>query len=87
MASVTVRNLPDEVHHALRLRAAHHGRSTEAEVRSILARVVLQQSGQEDMPSRIGTFLSQGRVKLTSEEHATFERARGRSPARAAEFD
>jgi len=36
MASVTVRNLPNEVHRALRVRAAHHGRSTEAEIRAIL---------------------------------------------------
>jgi len=33
MATVTVRNLPDEVHRALRVRAAMHGRSTEAEIR------------------------------------------------------
>lgn len=33
MASITVHNLPDEVHRALRARAARHGRSTEAEVR------------------------------------------------------
>lgn len=36
MASVTVRNLPDETHRALRVRAALHGRSTEAEIRAIL---------------------------------------------------
>ncbi|WPL19495.1 Trafficking protein A [Thiorhodovibrio winogradskyi] len=36
MSSVTVRNLPDEVHRALRVRAAHNGRSTEAEIREIL---------------------------------------------------
>ncbi|SEP92672.1 Plasmid stability protein [Ectothiorhodospira magna] len=36
MATVTVRNLPDEVHRAIRVRAAHHGRSTEAEIRAIL---------------------------------------------------
>jgi plasmid stability protein len=36
MANVTVRNLPDEVHRALRVRAAEHGRSTEAEIREIL---------------------------------------------------
>lgn len=40
MPSITVRNLPDEVHRALRVRAAKHGRSTEAEVRGILARAV-----------------------------------------------
>lgn len=33
MAVLTVRNVPDEVHRALRLLAAQHGRSTEAEVR------------------------------------------------------
>jgi plasmid stability protein len=36
MASVTVRNLPDETHRALRVLAATHGRSTEAEIRAIL---------------------------------------------------
>ncbi|WP_215856316.1 FitA-like ribbon-helix-helix domain-containing protein [Acidithiobacillus ferridurans] len=36
MATVTVRNLPAEVHRALRVRAATHGRNTEAEIRDIL---------------------------------------------------
>ncbi len=36
MAVLTVRNVPDEVHRALRVRAATHGRSTEAEIRDIL---------------------------------------------------
>jgi plasmid stability protein len=36
MAVLTVRNLPDAVHRALRMRAADHGRSTEAEIRDIL---------------------------------------------------
>jgi len=36
MPAVTVRNIPDEVHRALRVRAAQHGRSTEAEIRAIL---------------------------------------------------
>ena len=40
MATITVRNLPDEVHRAIRIRAAQHGRSTEAEVRAILAQTV-----------------------------------------------
>ena len=35
MSSVTVRNLPDATHRALKLRAAQHGRSTEAEIRFI----------------------------------------------------
>ena len=40
MASVTVRNLPDETHRALRVRAAMHGLSTEAEIRAILENAV-----------------------------------------------
>lgn len=32
MAMMTIRNLPDDVHRALRMQAAQHGRSTEAEV-------------------------------------------------------
>ena len=40
MSSLTVRNIPEETHRALRLRAARHGRSTEAEVRIILEETV-----------------------------------------------
>jgi plasmid stability protein len=40
MAAVTVRNLPEETHRALKVRAAHNGRSTEAEIRVILEEAV-----------------------------------------------
>jgi plasmid stability protein len=40
MSVVTVRNLPEETHRALKLRAARHGRSTEAEIREILEEAV-----------------------------------------------
>lgn len=40
MAVVTVRNLPEETHRALRVRAANHGCSTEAEIRAILNEAV-----------------------------------------------
>jgi antitoxin FitA len=40
MPAVTIRNLSDETHRALRMRAAHHGRSTEAEIRDILEAAV-----------------------------------------------
>jgi len=36
MSSITIRNLPEETHRALRVRAAIAGRSTEAEVRASL---------------------------------------------------
>ena len=44
MPVLTVRNLPEETHRALRRRAAEHGRSTEAEVRSILEAAVLPET-------------------------------------------
>ena len=34
MAAVTIRNLSDEAHRALKVRAAQHNRSTEAEMRA-----------------------------------------------------
>lgn len=40
MPAVTVRNLPEETHRAIKLRAARHGRSTEAEIREILKEAV-----------------------------------------------
>lgn len=43
MAAITVRNLSDETHRALKARAARHGRSTEAEVRAILDESVASQ--------------------------------------------
>ncbi len=40
MASITIRNLDDEVKRKLRIRAAEHGCSMEAEAREILAEAV-----------------------------------------------
>ena len=40
MPAINVRNLSEATHRALRIRAARHGRSTEAEVRSILDEAV-----------------------------------------------
>lgn len=40
MATLTIRNLPDDVHDALRRRAADHRRSMEAEAREVLALAV-----------------------------------------------
>ncbi len=54
MAAVTVRNLPDETHRALKQRAKLKGTSTEAEIRSILEEAVRP-------PSRVkmGTALAE----------------------------
>lgn len=53
MAAITVRNLPDETHRALKSRARAHGRSTEAEVRAILVAAT-----NDPDRIRVGTLLS-----------------------------
>lgn len=85
MAVVTVRNLPDEVHRAIRIQAAHHGRSTEAEIRSILERAV-KPEGRVKLGSLLAS-IARDAGGLTDEEHALFERARIKSPARAVSFE
>ena len=40
MATLTIRNLPDDVRDRLRVRAAQNGRSMEAEARLVLARAI-----------------------------------------------
>ncbi|MFT7721859.1 MAG: Arc family DNA-binding protein [Roseateles sp.] len=84
MPSVTVRNVPDEVHRAIRVRAAQHGRSIEAEMRDILEAAVRPQGRV-----RLGSLLSEiGRAgRLTEEEFAVFERVRDKAPARAASLE
>jgi antitoxin FitA len=55
MAVVTIRNLPEETHRALRLRAAQHGRSTEAEIRVILEEAV-RPEGRVKIGSALAAF-------------------------------
>lgn len=84
MPSVTVRNVPDEVHRAIRMRAAQHGRSIEAEMRDILESAVKPQGR-----IRIGSMLAEiGRkVNMTEEEFAIFEGVRNETPYRAASLE
>lgn len=58
MAAVTVRNLPDETHRALKLAAASHGKSTEAEIRDILVRA-MQSPERVKIGSRLAAFRQQ----------------------------
>jgi plasmid stability protein len=79
MAVIAVRNLPEETHRALRLRAAQHGRSTEAEIREILEEAVRPET----------------RVKIGSELAAfgrrfggiDLDRTREQAPAEPATFE
>ena len=82
MRAVTIRNVPEEVHRAIRVRAARNGRTLQAEMCDILATAVKPESRV-----RLGDLLAGiGRkVKLTEEEMKVFDR--GHSPARAANFE
>jgi plasmid stability protein len=77
MASVTVRNLPDATHRALKRRAAQHGRSTEAEIRLILEAAVRPGKGLGSALAEIGR--SVGGVALKIE--------RDRTPVSPARFE
>jgi antitoxin FitA len=77
MSILTVRNLPEEVHRALRVRAAQHGRSTEAEVRAILEDAV-KPEGRVKLGSLLADIGRQ--AKLTDEELTVFEQ-RDKTPA------
>ncbi|WP_127476549.1 FitA-like ribbon-helix-helix domain-containing protein [Sulfurivermis fontis] len=83
MAILTVRNLPDEVHRALRLSAAKHGRSTEAEVRAILEEAVKPQGRL-----KLGSMLADigRRLRLSDEELALINQ-RDKSAPRAVDLE
>ena len=78
MPTVTIRNLPNEVHRALKIRAATHGRSTEAEIRHILESTV-----HPPAPLRLGTALAElgRRAGLTDEDIDAIEQTRDQSQA------
>jgi antitoxin FitA len=84
MASITIRNVPDDVHRALRVLAARHGRSAEAEIRQILERAV-----KPPKRVRLGDALAAlGRkVGLTDEDIALIEKTRDKSPAVPMKFE
>lgn len=78
MANVTVRNLPDEVHRAIRVRAAHHGCSTEAEIRDILEKAVKPQ-GRLKLGSLL-TSIAHEAGGLTDAEAEKFDQLRDKTP-------
>ena len=84
MAMLTVRNLPNDVHRALRMRAAQHGRSTEAEGREILAMAV-----KPETRVRLGDALAAlGRkTGLTNDDVELLHQARDRTPAEPPRFE
>ncbi|PPE66747.1 FitA-like ribbon-helix-helix domain-containing protein [Caldimonas caldifontis] len=84
MPSVTVRNVPEAVHRALRVRAAQHGRSAEAEIRDIL-----EQAVKPAQRVRLGDELAAlGRkVGLTPQDVEALGQVRDTTPAEPLRFE
>jgi plasmid stability protein len=84
MPSITIRNVPEAVHRALRVRAVQHGRSTEAEIRDIL-----DKAARPDSRVRLGSLLAAiGReAALTDDDLAHFAELRAKTPAEPPRFE
>ena len=70
MATLTVRNLDDAIARALRVRAAEHGRSAEAEHREIL-RVVLSNDHRAPPRATAAARLAEFRHRTTGRGSAS----------------
>ena len=83
MTAVTIRNLPEETHRALKVRAAQHNRSTEAEMRAILEDAV-RPAGR----LRVGTMLAgmSRKIGLTNADVEALDQTRDRTPAEPVRF-
>ena len=76
VAAVSIRNLDDEVRERLRIRAARHGRSMEAEIRLILAAAVREPSQSDDLlTALLDRFADIGGVELELPSRSTRPRA------------
>ena len=65
MASITIRNLNDELKRRLRVRAAENGHSMEEEARDILCRTISQASPPKDLGRAIHAhFAALGGIDL-----------------------
>ncbi|PWF22994.1 FitA-like ribbon-helix-helix domain-containing protein [Corticimicrobacter populi] len=85
MASITVRNIPEEVHRAIRVRAAMHGHSTEAEVRRIL-----EQAARPEGRIKLGSMLASIAREaggLTNAEAEAINQQRDKTPAEPMSFE
>ena len=83
MPAVTIRNLSDETHRALKIRAAHHNRSTEAEMRAIL-----EAATRPEGRLRLGTALAamSRKIGLSNADVGALEPTRDTKPAEPLRF-
>jgi len=84
MRTVTVRNVPDAVHRAIKTRAIQHARSTEAEIRHILEQAA-QPAGRLKLGSLIAS-IAQEAGGLSDAECAFLNNIRSKTPAEPMEF-
>lgn len=76
MASITIRNLDEDLKAKLRVVAASHGRSMEEEVRVILAQALSRDVKRGGLGSRIhGRFASMGGADIEIPARTTKARA------------
>ncbi|MDR3324154.1 MAG: plasmid stabilization protein [Zoogloeaceae bacterium] len=85
MATLTVRNLPDDVHRALRVRAAQRGCSTEAEVRAILEKAA-KPEGRLKLGSLLASIAREA-GGLTDAEAERFNQLRDKTAAAPLRFE
>jgi antitoxin FitA len=78
LATLSIRNLDDGMRERLRVRAARHGRSMEAEVRAILTDAVAEPGQSPDLfHTLMGRFGEPGGAELELPPRATRPRAAG----------
>lgn len=84
MAMMTVRNIPDEIHSALKARAKRHNRSAEAEMRAILEEAILPKTRIQmgDALAELGR-----KIGLTNEDLTVLDQAHTTTPAEPMEFE
>ncbi len=76
MAALSIRDLDDEVRERLRIRAARHGRSMEAEIRAILADAVSEPATSQGLlTTLLDRFADIGGVELELPPRAARARA------------
>jgi len=78
MPAVTVRNIPEKTHRALKVRAAKNGRSTEAEIR-----IILEEAVASRRPLKIGAELAAFGQRFGGVD---LKIARDKTPAKPAPF-
>ncbi|MGV1866302.1 MULTISPECIES: FitA-like ribbon-helix-helix domain-containing protein [unclassified Rhizobium] len=84
MSAVTSGNRSDETHRALRVRAAHHGRSTEAEIRAIIEAAV-----RPSERLKLGSFLAAigHDTRLANGDVEALQKSRDNGPAEPMIFE